>query len=398
MGISNLLNLIKETILFDFHDLLAGLCGIIVTFSLYHWVNLKLSKKIRSVFRRRTTIAIMAYTIFVIYGLIWEHNNHKALLIAIFYSFFFFNLYYFISCGRKLKSNGSSVIDFLIMFFAFWLFLLSFDLILKLSVFSNPGLSLNENLIGNTHLTEQIRIHAFKRNIVSSTLVALMATGVDFGCRYFISLQQFRSKLKELENAKLKEQLAQAQLDALHSKINPHFLYNALNSIAGLALTDAYKTRDMAVALSKFFRYSINKEQNNLTAVQEEFSMVETYLQIEKVRFEENLNYEFSIQKGLERAKIPRFIIQPLVENSVKHGLKGNCTKINICIFAQLMDNKLELTVRDDGFPFADDMKPGYGLKSVYDKLDLLFPGKYELALYNTPIKQVRILIDTTPC
>jgi len=225
-------------------------------------------------------------------------------------------------------------------------------------------------------------------------MVALMVVLVDSGCRYVIRLQSLKKKAKELETLKLKDQLMQAQLDALHAKINPHFLYNSLNSIAGLALIDGHKTRKMAISLSKFFRYSINRENSNLTTVKEEMEMAETYLEIERVRFEERLNYEIHIEPGLEAFKIPRFILQPLVENSVKHGLRGDLRELFIRIHASYEGKKLSLSVQDNGLPFAENFEPGYGLKSVYDKLDLLFPGKYEVALYNNPEKQVRIIIE----
>ena len=123
--------------------------------------------------------------------------------------------------------------------------------------------------------------------------------------------------------------------------------------------------------------------------------MVETYLKIEQIRFEERLNYEIIKAPETEEMLIPRFILQPLVENSVKHGMMGNEHKLFIRIQAQTEEKKLSLSVEDDGQPFGHALKPGYGLKSIYDKLDILFPEKYEVALYNEPVKQVRILIET---
>ena len=92
-------------------------------------------------------------------------------------------------------------------------------------------------------------------------------------------------KQRKIKETILEKELIHAQLEALHAKINPHFLYNSLNTIAGLALVDGEKTRQMALALSRFFRYSINKEQTNLICVSEEIEMINTYLDIEKIRF-----------------------------------------------------------------------------------------------------------------
>jgi LytS/YehU family sensor histidine kinase len=243
-------------------------------------------------------------------------------------------------------------------------------------------------------LSYENRIFFFKARVIMYILLALIAALIELGCRYIIRLQQFRTREKELETLKLKEQLTQAQLDALHAKVNPHFLYNSLNSIAGLALTDGKKTQQMAVSLSKFFRYSINPKEDNLVTVGEELEMVETYLKIEQIRFEERLDFEIFVTPGTEEIKIPRFILQPLVENSVKHGMKGKEGKLFVRLQAQMEGKKLSLFVEDDGQPFGDDLKPGCGLKSIYDKLDILFPEKYEVALYDEPVKQVRILIE----
>jgi two-component system LytT family sensor kinase len=199
---------------------------------------------------------------------------------------------------------------------------------------------------------------------------------------------------KELELSRLRESKAKAELDALHSKVNPHFLYNALNSIADLALTDGKKARRMTIALADLFRYSINYSQNNFSTVNEEVAMTEVYLQIEKIRFEDQLNYTVEMEEELGHYLVPRFILQPLVENAVKHGLKvtGKMTQINLTVKKE--NEVIKLVVADNGPLFPDTMMPGYGVKSVYDKMDLLFPGQYEIHFSNQPQKQVVILIS----
>ncbi|GKG73403.1 hypothetical protein CE91St1_25460 [Parabacteroides goldsteinii] len=105
-------------------------------------------------------------------------------------------------------------------------------------------------------------------------------------------------KQRKIKETILEKELIHAQLEALHAKINPHFLYNSLNTIAGLALVDGEKTRQMALALSRFFRYSINKEQTNLICVSEEIEMINTYLDIEKIRFGNQLDYKIVFTIG----------------------------------------------------------------------------------------------------
>jgi two-component system LytT family sensor kinase len=198
---------------------------------------------------------------------------------------------------------------------------------------------------------------------------------------------------KELELSRLRELKTKAELDALHSKINPHFLYNALNSIADLSITDGRKARKMTVALADLFRYSINYSNHNYSTIKEELEMTEVYLEIEKIRFEDKLNYSISSTNDLNHFLVPRFMLQPIVENAVKHGLKatGKLTEINIEVKND--DGNLEILVADNGPAFPEELSPGYGVKSIYDKLDLLFPNDYEIHFANQPRKGVSIHI-----
>ncbi|HET9824907.1 MAG TPA: histidine kinase, partial [Chitinophagaceae bacterium] len=110
---------------------------------------------------------------------------------------------------------------------------------------------------------------------------------------------------KELEVSRLRELKTKAELDALHSKINPHFLYNALNSIADLSITDGKKARKMTVALADLFRYSINYTNHNYSTIKEELDMTEVYLEIEKIRFEDKLNYSISSPEEVKHYLVP---------------------------------------------------------------------------------------------
>jgi sensor histidine kinase YesM len=215
------------------------------------------------------------------------------------------------------------------------------------------------------------------------------------GFRALISYFFFKEKDLILENetklSKLRELKSKAELNALHSRINPHFLYNSLNSIAGLAHVNANQTEHMALSLSKLFRYSINKEQSDWTTLKEELEMVKIYLDVEKVRFEERLVYSVEIAKELEEQQIPRFIIQPLAENAVKHGIsklvEGGEIKVNIT----KEGSSILIAVADTGTPFDSDFAPGFGLQSIYDKLEILYADKFEMNFENTPQKRVTL-------
>lgn len=234
----------------------------------------------------------------------------------------------------------------------------------------------------------------FLKYIVSNSVYLAAATGLVYGVIRYLDIERTRKfNEKELELSKLRELKTKAELDALHSKINPHFLYNALNSIADLSVTDGKKARKMTVALADLFRYSINYSNHNYASVRNEAEMVEVYLQIEKIRFEDQLSYELKVDPALDHFLVPRFILQPVVENAVKHGLKATGRLTEISVEAKKTDRGMELSVEDNGPPFPEELLPGYGVKSIYDKLDLLFPGQYEVHFVNAPRKMVRIFI-----
>ena len=227
-----------------------------------------------------------------------------------------------------------------------------------------------------------------------SIIYTSAAIGLVYAVVNWLNQQQKRKfDEKELELSRLRELKAKAELDALHSKVNPHFLYNALNSIADLSITDGKKARLMTVALADLFRYSINYSQNNYSTVRDEVSMTDVYLQIEKIRFEDKLNYHVRVEEDTNHYLVPRFILQPLVENAVKHGLKVTGQMSEIFLETKIDQDKLIINIADNGPLFPAELNPGYGVKSVYDKLDLLFPGTYEIHFINHPRKQVSIHI-----
>ena len=217
---------------------------------------------------------------------------------------------------------------------------------------------------------------------------------------YYYNAQKatMRARLqeKELDLVKVKQLITQAELQTLQSKINPHFLYNSLNSIASLIHEDADKAEDMTLKLSKLFRYSINSQRENLARVADEMEIVNTYLAIEKVRFGDRITFNTSIDPELLDQRIPRFLIQPLVENALKHGL-NNMAKNGILEVVLRRDNqRLILEVADNGTPFPHELNMGYGMQSTYDKLNLLYGDDYEMQLINMPHKHIFISLPVT--
>jgi two-component system, LytTR family, sensor kinase len=235
----------------------------------------------------------------------------------------------------------------------------------------------------------------YMKYVLTSSVYLAAATGLIYWIISYLDIERKRKfSEKELELSLLRELKTKAELDVLHSKINPHFLYNALNSIADLSITDGKKGRKMTIALADLFRYSINYSDHNYSTIKEEIEMVEAYMQIEKIRFEDSLNYSVHVADDVNHFLVPRFILQPIVENAVKHGLKATGKMTEIGIEVKNEHGGLQINITDNGPAFPDELIPGYGLKSIYDKLDLLFPGTYEVYFTNQPRKQVSIHIN----
>lgn len=200
-------------------------------------------------------------------------------------------------------------------------------------------------------------------------------------------------KQKDIELSNLKAINAQAEVKLLQSQINPHFLYNALNSIASLAQTDGAKTEKMALSLSDLFKYTINRKGKKNSTIRDEVEMVKTYLEVEQIRFGDRLSYKIQVDESLNDIEIPMFLIQPLIENAVKHGV----SKIEGAGEIQLMIAKnkegLVIIVSDNGPQFPDGLVSGHGLQTVYDLLKFSYADKASISIENEPVKQIAITI-----
>jgi sensor histidine kinase YesM len=175
--------------------------------------------------------------------------------------------------------------------------------------------------------------------------------------------------------------------------INPHFLYNSLNSISSLAPIDAEKTQKMAHSLLNLFKYSINRKGENTSTIKEEIAIVKTYLEIEKIRFGEHLQFKIDVDKSLEKKEIPLFLIQPLVENAIKHGISKNIEDGKINIKVEKQQEEITISVADNGSNFPEGLLSGHGLQTVYDLLRLNYKDNASLNWTNHPKKKITITI-----
>ncbi|MDD7915298.1 sensor histidine kinase [Polaribacter ponticola] len=201
-------------------------------------------------------------------------------------------------------------------------------------------------------------------------------------------------KQKDVELSQLKEINSQAEVKLLQSQINPHFLYNALNSIASLAHKNADKTEKMALSLSDLFKYTINRKGKKDSTIGDEVEMVQNYLEVEQIRFDDRLHFTIDVDKSLENTKIPMFLIQPLIENAVKHGISKVEKNGQITLCIQKTETGFIIVVEDNGPDFPDGLVSGYGLQTVFDLLRLTYKDKAAISWKNTPTKHIKINIE----
>ena len=176
---------------------------------------------------------------------------------------------------------------------------------------------------------------------------------------------------------------SEAQLQMLRYQLNPHFLFNALNSIRTLVHEDISKADQMITDLSEFLRYSLSNEGNNDVSLKEEIEVIKVYLQIQKTRFEEKLEVEIDIKKDAQKIKIPCFLIHPLVENAVKYGLETSAPPLKIQITGEIIQDILIIKVRNSGSICSpmDSECNGTGLKNIQMRLNHICPERSSFEL-----------------
>jgi two-component system LytT family sensor kinase len=192
------------------------------------------------------------------------------------------------------------------------------------------------------------------------------------------------SKLEQQEESQQRETMMnelskEAELTQLRQQLQPHFLFNSLNSINALVVSQPQKAREMVIQLSEFLRGTIRKDPQKWVSVLEELAYLRLYLDIEKVRFGHRLKINFEIEEGAESLQLPQLLIQPLLENAIKYGLYGVTEEVSINLSISKNQNYLMISISN---PFDPEVAPakgtGFGLNSVERRLFLVF-GRRDL-------------------
>ncbi|NKI33258.1 sensor histidine kinase [Croceivirga thetidis] len=217
-------------------------------------------------------------------------------------------------------------------------------------------------------------------NVWLLVINSIFIIGVWTVCYLVIKLL-LRLNKNRLERLQLNSTLKQAQLNTLKGQINPHFMFNSLNNIRGLMLEDVEKSREMLTKLSEMLRYSLTKNDVNAIALEEELEMVDNYIALSKIQFEDRLQFTKIIEKDTEQIQIPPMLIQLLIENAAKHGISNLKQGGTISLETKKNGEYLLIDVTNSGqLKIAKDSTQ-LGLKNIKQRLKLLYGDKASFVL-----------------
>jgi two-component system LytT family sensor kinase len=219
------------------------------------------------------------------------------------------------------------------------------------------------------------------KEIHQGLMIYSLVVGIDQAIHYY-----FRYLERELQASTLETQLAQAQLDALRSQLHPHFLFNTLNSISVLIHKDAEAAERMLQQLSQLLRFTLSGTSHHLIPLRQELEILERYLAIEQIRFQDRLTIEIRVDEIAFEALVPQFFFQPLVENAIRHGIANRATGGVIAISAECKNGELHLEVRDNGSGVKQGtghLIEGVGLSNTRARLQYLYGAQSALSVRN---------------
>jgi LytS/YehU family sensor histidine kinase len=183
--------------------------------------------------------------------------------------------------------------------------------------------------------------------------------------------------------SKLEAQLAEARLLALKAQLQPHFLFNALNTVSVLMREDVDAADDVLVRLSALLRKTLDSSAAHEVPLREEIALLEAYLEIERARFADRLTYRLDVDADALDARVPPLILQPLVENAIRHGIARRVAPGHIEIAAARRNGKVHMSVRDDGPGMSSGARDGVGLSNTRARLEQLYGASHSFEISN---------------
>jgi two-component system, LytTR family, sensor kinase len=219
-------------------------------------------------------------------------------------------------------------------------------------------------------------LESYRNLIVAELHAGILIYWAIFGINHTIDYY-LKYRDRELRASQLETQLAQARLDSLKMQLHPHFLFNTLNTISILMLEDPKAANNMLVRLSDLLRIALENDAANEVSLKQEIDFLENYLEIERMRFQDRLTIRMKIDPAALDARVPNLILQPLVENAIRHGIAGRAAAGLIEISAERVNGRVLLQVRDDGPGLREesgkDSRKKIGLSNTRARLEQLY-------------------------
>ena len=191
---------------------------------------------------------------------------------------------------------------------------------------------------------------------------------------YYLIISYRNLQEKVQNEMELKALVKETELSMLKSQINPHFLFNSLNSISSLTITNPAKAQEMIIKLSEFLRHSISHKEEQMVPMHEEVEHIMRYLEIEKIRFGDRLHYHFKLDVACKNFPVPAMILQPIFENAIKHGVYESTEEVTIYFECNPASQGMSLKISNDYDPQAPPRKGNrMGIKNIANRLKLIY-------------------------
>jgi LytS/YehU family sensor histidine kinase len=281
-----------------------------------------------------------------------------ALVFNIIYSILGLILWYAIRFAQPENPSFSTLVIYQVTF-----------LVVLLIVWAGSSYSLLKVIFPTNYKYLDFLDNSIPWRLISGTFFYFLLVLVYYLVIYYLNLQE-----KTKAEGRLNEMVRESELNLLKSQINPHFLFNSLNSISSLTITNPEQAREMTIKLSDFLRYSVSMGNSRFSTLGKEMEHIRKYLDIEKVRFGTKLQYTFTIDEACLDCEIPVMILQPLYENAVKHGVYESTGEVTVQTTTRSVNGYLEILITNDFEPGAPSRKgTGIGLANIRERMKLIY-------------------------
>ncbi len=321
---------------------------------------------------------------------ITKNRNYIVAYIAIWVTIFLahtfiLNFFYDVDSIISLADSATFNLLFALLGLNLW-YIIRFNLKETLNIFD---LLFNHLIVAVIAIAAWITISYFTliyifptetgyREFLNESLPWRVITGIFyyllFIMYYYVMIYYEDLQEKLIVEAQLQTLVNEAELSALKSQINPHFLFNSLNSISSLTITNPDKAQDMVIKLSDFLRYTLSHDKDETASLKEEFSNLHRYLDIEKIRFGHRLNFSTNIPDKCNDFEIPNMILQPLIENAIKHGVYDSTEEVLVELSCKQDKEHVIIEISNEYDPDSVKKKgEGIGLKNIRKRLQIIY-------------------------